>query len=87
MSRSQKVEHDLHRIESLKRNLHETGIPVAHGAVPEARKFESLQLPALIALGADESCILIHILEKIELLPLVVPEASDEIHRIEMGCP
>ena len=30
MSRPEKVQDDLYRIECLKRNLHETGIPVTH---------------------------------------------------------
>ena len=50
MCRTEEVENDLHRVECLKRNLHEEGVPLAHGTVPQTRKLESLEFAALIAL-------------------------------------
>ena len=85
MSRSQQVENDLHRIERIQRNFHEAGIPVAHRAVPQAGELKSLKLTSLITLGTDEAGILIHIVQKIELLTFIIPDAADKVHRIEMG--
>ena len=76
---TEKVEDDLDWVEGLDGNLDEEGVPVAHGAVPEARKLESLELAALIALGADESGFLIDIVREIELLAAVVAQAADEV--------
>ena len=50
LRRSEKVEDNLHRVECCKWNLYEECVPVAHGAVPEARKLKSLELASLIAL-------------------------------------
>lgn len=50
MSRTEKVEHNLDRIECLKRNLNKECVPLAHRAIPKTRKFKSLELAALIAL-------------------------------------
>lgn len=85
MSRSEKIENDFHRVECCKRNFHEEGVPVAHCAVPEAWKLESLELAALVALRADESGILIHILEEVETFSLVVVEAAYDVYRIKVG--
>ena len=84
MSRPEKVENNLHRIEGSERNLYEKGVPVAHGTVPETWEFESLEFASLITLGTDESRILIHILEEVETLSLIVVEAAYDVNRIEM---
>ena len=84
MCRSEEVENDLYRIECSKRYLDEESVPVAHRTVPESRKFKSLELAALIALRADEACILVHIFEEIEAFPLVIVEAAYDIYRIEV---
>ena len=84
MCRSEEVENDLHRVECSQRDLHKESVPVAHCSVPESRKLESLELASLIALGTDESRILVNILEKIEALSLIVMEAAYYIHRIEV---
>ena len=85
MCRSEEVENDLHRVECSQRNFHKESVPVAHCSVPESRKLESLELASLIALGTDESRILVNILEKIEALSLIVMEAAYDVYRIEMG--
>ena len=85
MRRSEEVENDLHWVECSERNLYEEGVPVAHRAVPETRKLKSLELAALIALRADESCIFIYILEKVETVSLIVMEAAYDVYRIEMS--
>ena len=84
MGGTEKVEDDLDGVEGLDGNLDEEGVPVAHGAIPEARKLESLELTALIALGADESGVLIDIVREIELLTAVVAQAADEIDGVEV---
>ena len=50
MSRTEKVEHNLYRIECLERNLNKECVPLAHRAISKTRKFKSLELAALIAL-------------------------------------
>ena len=84
--RTEEVEDNLNRVECLERNLYEEGVPVAHGSVPQAWKLKCLELAALIALRADEACILIDILEEVEALALVVVEAADDVDRVEVGC-
>ena len=85
MCRTEKIEHNLHRIEGSERNLNKEGVPVAQSAVPESRELKSLEFTALITLRAYEASILVHILEKVEALTLVVVEAAYDIHRIEVG--
>lgn len=85
MRRSEEVENDLNRVECSERNLYEEGIPVAHRAVPEAWKLKGLELAALVALRADESGILVNILEKVEAVSLIVMETAYDVYRIEMG--
>ena len=85
MRRPEEVENDLHRVECSKRDLYEEGVPVAHRAVPEAWKLKGLELAALVALRADESCVLVNILEKVEVVSLIVMETAYDVYRIEMG--
>jgi hypothetical protein len=85
MCRSEEVKNNLHRVEGFERNLNEEGVPVAHRTVPETRKFKSLELASLVALRADESCILVNILEKVEALSLIIVETAYDIYRIEVG--
>jgi hypothetical protein len=85
MCRSEKIENDLYRVECSERDFHKESIPVAHGTVPKTWKLESLEFTSLVALRADESSILIHILKKVEALSLVVVEAANDIYRIEVS--
>ena len=86
MSRSEKIENDFHRVECCKRNFNEESVPVAHRTVPETWKLESLELTALVALRADESCILVNILEEVEAVALIVMEAAYDVNRVEVSC-
>lgn len=86
MCRTEKVKNDLDRVECSERNLNEESVPVAHRTVPETWEFKSLELASLIALRADESGILVNILEKIEALSLIVMEAANDIYRVEVSC-
>ena len=85
VSRSEKVENHLHRVECSERYLNEKSVPVAHRTVPETRKLKSLEFATLIALRADESGILVHILEEVEAFPLIVVEAAYYVNRVEVG--
>ena len=85
MCRSEEVENDLHRVEGCERNLNEESVPVAHRTVPETWKLESLELASLITLRADESGILVNILEEVEALALIVMETAYDIYWIEVG--
>ncbi len=84
MCRTKEVQNYLYRIESIERNLNKKSVPVTHGAIPKARKFECLKFSSLIALRTDKAGILVHILEKIKLFSLIIAEAAHQIHRIEM---
>ena len=86
MRRTEKVKNDLDRVECSERNLNEESVPVAHRTVPETWELKSLEFASLIALRADESGILINILEKIEALSLIVMEAANDIYRVEVSC-
>ena len=85
MCRPEEVKNDLHRVECCKRNFNEQGVPVAHRTVPESRKLKRLKLASLIALRADEACILVHIFQKVEALALIIVETAYDIYRIEVG--
>jgi len=86
MRRTEEVKNDLDRVECSERNLNEKSVPVAHRTVPETWELKSLEFASLIALRADESCILVNILEKIEALSLIVMEAANDIYRVEVSC-
>lgn len=86
MRRTEKVKNDLDRVECSERNLNEESVPVAHRTVPETWELKSLEFASLIALRADESGILVNILEKIEALSLIVMEAAYDINRVEVSC-
>ena len=82
---SEQVVDSLHRIEGLKWNLHEYGIPVAHGAIPQSWKLEGLQFLAVLALRTYEACRAVNIIRKIETVALVVLCRAYQINRIEVG--
>ena len=52
----------------------------------EAGEFEGLEFTAFVTLGADESGILVNIAGKVKLLSLVIAQAADKVHRIEVCC-
>ena len=85
MCRTEKIKHNLHWIESSERNLNKESIPLTHSTIPKTRKLESLKLATLIALRRNETCILIHILKKIEALTLIIMETANNINRIEVS--
>jgi hypothetical protein len=82
---TEEVENHLNRVECLERNFHEEGVPLAHGAVPQTWKLKSLEFTALVALRADESGILVNILEEIEALTFLVQQTAYDIDRIEVS--
>ena len=50
MCRTEKVKNYFYRVECLERHFHKKRVPVAHRAVPQSRKFQCLEFPALITL-------------------------------------
>ena len=84
MSRSEKIENDFHRVECCKRNFYEESVPIAHCSVPQAWKLKCLELTALVALRADESCILIYLFKEVEAFSLIVVEAAYDVNRVEV---
>ena len=78
------IQYHFYRVECFDRDLYESGEPVGHCAVPQARKLEGLEFASLIALGADEAGLWVDVLQEVELLALVVAQAADEVNRVEM---
>ena len=81
MGVAQQVQHHLHGVEGFDRDLHEEGVPVGHGAVPQAREFERLELASLVALGADQAGLLVHVVQQVELGAVVA--AQDRVNAAE----
>lgn len=50
VSWSEQIENDFYRVECLERNFNKECVPLAHCAVPESWKLESLEFASLIAL-------------------------------------
>lgn len=50
MCRSEKIEHNLYRIECSKWNLDKECIPFAHRSIPKTRKLKRLEFTTLVAL-------------------------------------
>ena len=80
----EEVQHNFYRVESFDGDFDEKGVPVAHGAVPQAREFQGLEGAAFIALGADEAGFGIYEFGKVEMIPLVVQKAAYKVYGIEM---
>ena len=71
-------------IERRERHFDEDRVPVAHRAIPQSRELQGLQFASVLALRADEARGGIHKLREVERLALVVDDATDEVHGIEM---
>ena len=65
-------------------NLYKYCIPVAHGAIPQARKFQSFQLFAVFALRTDKSSIMVNEIGQMESIATIVSDATNEVDRIEV---
>ena len=87
MGGTEEVEDDLDGVEGLQGDLNEEGVPVGHGAVPEAGELEGAQGAALVALGADEAGFLVDVAEQVELFALVVTQAADKVDGVEVSGP
>ena len=82
---TQQVVHCLDGVERAERHLHKHGVPVAHGAIPQTRQLEGLQLLSALRLLRDETGGWVDILGQVEGLSLVVLDGADEVDRIEVG--
>ena len=82
---TQQVVHCLDRVERGKRNLHKNGVPVAHGSVPKAGQFESLEFSPVLALRTDEASGAVDIVGQIERLPLVVFHGAYQVDGIKVS--
>lgn len=85
MGRLQKIVDRLYRIEGDQGHFHKNGVPKGHGPVPEPREFQGLKFPSLLGLAGDESLFVVHKIQKVVLLPFVIADSTDQVHRIEMG--
>ena len=63
MSGTEKIKDDLHGVESIKWDFNKKSVPLAHGTIPESRKFKSFEFASLITLGTDESRIIINVFQ------------------------
>jgi len=82
---AQKILHHLHRRECRDGNVDEDRVPLRHRTVPESRKLLRTQIAAAGGFRRDESRRGIGVPAQIELSPLRIAHAADEVHRIEMG--
>lgn len=81
---TQQVVHCFYRIESGKWHFYKDGIPVAHRSVPQAGKFESFQVFAVLRFVGDEACCFIYILHQVELISFIIAHGAYEVYRIEV---
>ena len=72
------------RIEGGEGHLYEDGVPIAHSAVPETGQFKCLEFLAVLTLVGDESRGGVDVLGQVEAVALVVLEATDEVHGVEV---
>ena len=84
MFSSQQIIHRLHWIERFDGNFYKDRVPVGHGAVPQAGKFERFQFASVLALVRDEACVLVDVVGLVELFALVVLNGTNQIDRIEV---
>ena len=82
---AQQIVHCLDRVERRKRNFHKNGVPVAHGSVPKAGQFESLEFSPVLALRTDEACGAVDIVGQVERLPLVVLHGTHQVDGIKVS--
>lgn len=75
----------LDRIEGDERHFHENSIPVSHGPIPKPREFESLQFSAFLGFDGDERGVGSHKIPECKRSTQVIPNATNQIHGIEMG--
>ena len=85
MGWAEEVVDGLDGVECLGCHFDEDGVPVAHGAVPESREFESLYLHAVAAFFGDKACRHVDKIGEIELVTFEVPGGYGEIHGIEVA--
>ena len=62
MSLTQQVVDGLDRIESRQGHFHEDGVPVAHGSIPQTGQLQGFELTAILALAADEACVVVDVI-------------------------
>ena len=86
MSFSEQIKYGFYRIESFYRNFNKKCVPIRHRAVPESRQFKGFELAALIALGADQTGLLVYIFKEVKFLVVVVFETAHKVYRIEVSC-
>ena len=84
MCRSQQIKNGFDGIECFYRYFYKQGVPVRHRTVPESRELQRLECVSFITLLADESCLIVHVIEEIETLAVVVFETAYQIYRIEV---
>ena len=74
MLRAQEVVDGFDGVEGRERHFDHDGVPVAHGAVPEAWQLQSLQFLAVLALVGNEACSRVNKVGQVKLLTLVVAD-------------
>ena len=72
VSRTQQVVDCLHRIKCFNRHFHKYCVPVTHRAIPQTRKFQSLDFMAGFRFFRNKACVLIHIFRQIKFLTLII---------------
>ena len=85
MSLTQQVVDGLDRIESRQGHFHEDGVPVAHGSIPQTGQLQGFELTAILALAADEACVVVNVIGQMERVTLIVLRGANQVDGVEVG--
>lgn len=85
VGRTEEIVDGLYRIECRDGHFNEYGVPVAHGAVPQAGELHGTQFLAVAGLGGDEACGRIYVGGEIKLLAVDILDVANEVDGIEVG--
>ena len=84
MLRAEEIVDRLHGIERAEWHFNEDGVPVAHGAIPEAGEFECQQFFAVLGFAGNETGGGIDEIGQMEFFAVEVAQTTHEIDGIEV---
>ena len=84
MLRAEEIVDRLHGIERAERHFNEDGVPVAHGAIPEAGEFERQQFLAVLGFVGNEAGGGVDEIGQMEFFAVEVAQTTHEIDGIEV---
>ena len=81
----QEIENCLHRAECREGDLDKDGVPVTHGAVPEAWEFQGQELSSVLRFCGDKTRVRVDKGIQVKGISAIVPQAANEVDWIEVG--